>query len=62
MVSFDTPEAMAEEAVAVHERYGVRTFKVKVGREPALDVAATRAIREALPDAELYVDANRGWS
>ena len=62
MVSFDTPEAMAEEAVAVHERLGVRTFKVKVGRSPALDVAATRAIREALPDAELYVDANRGWS
>jgi L-alanine-DL-glutamate epimerase-like enolase superfamily enzyme len=62
MVSFDTPEAMADDAVAVHERLGVRTFKVKVGRAPALDVAATRAIREALPDAELYVDANRGWS
>jgi L-Ala-D/L-Glu epimerase / N-acetyl-D-glutamate racemase len=62
MVSFDTPEAMAEDAVAVHERLGVGTFKVKVGRAPALDVAATRAIREALPDADLYVDANRGWS
>ncbi|HYH89650.1 MAG TPA: enolase C-terminal domain-like protein [Solirubrobacteraceae bacterium] len=62
MVSFGTPEEMAEEALAVHERLGVRTFKVKVGREPELDVAATRAIREALPDADLYVDANRGWS
>jgi L-alanine-DL-glutamate epimerase-like enolase superfamily enzyme len=62
MVSFDTPEAMAEDAVAVHERLGVGTFKVKVGRAPALDVAATRAIRDALPDADLYVDANRGWS
>ena len=40
----------------------MRTFKVKVGRAPAIDVAATRAIRDALPDAELYVDANRGWS
>ena len=40
----------------------MRTFKVKVGRAPELDVAATRAIREALPDADLYVDANRGWS
>ena len=38
------------------------TFKVKVGREPDLDVAATRAIRDALPGASLYVDANRGWS
>jgi L-alanine-DL-glutamate epimerase-like enolase superfamily enzyme len=62
MVSFDEPAAMAEEALAMHERLGVRTFKVKVGRSAELDVAATRAIREAIPDAELYVDANRGWS
>ena len=62
MVSFGTPDAMAEEALAVHERLGVRTFKVKVGRAPDLDVAVTRAIRDALPDADLYVDANRGWS
>ncbi|WP_037502514.1 mandelate racemase/muconate lactonizing enzyme family protein [Solirubrobacter soli] len=62
MVSFDEPHAMAEEAVAMHERHGIRTFKVKVGREVETDVAATKAIREALPDAELYVDANRGWT
>jgi len=41
---------------------GVMTFKVKVGRDPRLDVAAVRAIREAIPDAQLYVDANRGWT
>lgn len=62
MVSFDAPAAMGDEALAVRERLGVGTFKVKVGRAPALDVAAVRAIREALPDADLYVDANRGWS
>jgi L-alanine-DL-glutamate epimerase-like enolase superfamily enzyme len=62
MVSFGEPAAMAEEAVAVNERFGVNTFKVKVGRAPALDVAAVGAIREALTDADLYVDANRGWS
>jgi L-Ala-D/L-Glu epimerase len=62
MVSFGDPGEMAEEALSVHERLGVRTFKVKVGRDPALDVAATRAVREALPEADLYVDANRGWS
>lgn len=62
MVSFGDPAEMAEEAVSVHERYGVNTFKVKVGRTPAIDVAAARAIREALPGADLYVDANRGWS
>ena len=61
MVSFDEPAAMADEATAMSERLGVRTFKVKVGRAPSLDLAAVRAIREALPDADLYVDANRGW-
>ena len=62
MVSFGAPEEMAEDALDLHERLGVGTFKVKVGREPALDVAAVRAVREALPDADLYVDANRGWT
>jgi L-Ala-D/L-Glu epimerase len=62
MVSFGEPAAMAAEAVEVHERLGVETFKVKVGRDPALDVAAVRAVRDALPGADLYVDANRGWS
>ena len=62
MVSFDEPAVMAHEAAALHDRYGIATFKVKVGREPSLDVAAVTAIREALPDAALYVDANRGWT
>jgi len=62
MVSFDEPSAMADEAVSVTRQFGVKTFKVKVGRAPELDVAAVRAIREAVPDADLYVDANRGWS
>jgi L-alanine-DL-glutamate epimerase-like enolase superfamily enzyme len=62
MVSFAEPKAMAEEALAMHERHGIRTFKVKVGRDVETDVAAVRAVREALPHAELYVDANRGWS
>jgi L-alanine-DL-glutamate epimerase-like enolase superfamily enzyme len=62
MVSFGEPAGMAEEAIAMHERFGVNTFKVKVGRAPELDVAAVRAIRESLPSADLYVDANRGWS
>ena len=62
MVSFDTPEAMAADALGMRGDHGVRTFKVKVGRDPDLDVAAVRAVREALPDAELYVDANRGWT
>jgi L-Ala-D/L-Glu epimerase / N-acetyl-D-glutamate racemase len=62
MVSFGEPAAMADEAVEIHERLGVETFKVKVGRDPELDIAAVRAVRDALPDVDLYVDANRGWT
>jgi L-alanine-DL-glutamate epimerase-like enolase superfamily enzyme len=62
MVSFGTPEEMAEDVEAMRTQFGIRTFKVKVGRDPDLDVAAVRAVREAVPDAELYVDANRGWT
>ncbi len=62
MVSYNAPAAMAEEAVEFHERYGVGSFKVKVGRSVETDLASVTAIREALPDAHLYVDANRGWS
>jgi L-alanine-DL-glutamate epimerase-like enolase superfamily enzyme len=62
MVSYDEPEAMAEDAVGVHQTYGVCDFKIKVGRSYELDVAAVRGVREALPDCRLYVDANRGWS
>jgi L-alanine-DL-glutamate epimerase-like enolase superfamily enzyme len=53
---------MADEAAGVYAEYGVRAFKVKVGRDPALDIAAVAAIRDALPDALLYADANRGWT
>ena len=62
MVSLGEPAEMAGEAVEINERLGVSTFKVKVGRAPDLDIAAVRAVRDALPDADLYVDANRGWS
>lgn len=62
MVGFDEPAAMADAAVEANARCGVRTFKLKVGRDPAHDIAACRAVRDALPNVRLYVDANRGWS
>jgi L-alanine-DL-glutamate epimerase-like enolase superfamily enzyme len=62
MLSFDTPEAMAEDALTMHDERGIRAFKVKVGRDPDLDVAACAAVRDALPGADLYADANRGWT
>jgi L-alanine-DL-glutamate epimerase-like enolase superfamily enzyme len=64
MVGFAPDDAMVAEAERVRDRYGITTFKVKVGRHPVeLDVRACRALREALgPDVELYVDGNRGWT
>lgn len=55
------PEAAAARAVAS----GCRTIKIKVaGPGSGLDddVARVAAVRAALPDARLRVDANGGWS
>ena len=41
---------------------GYRILKVKVGREPALDLERMAQIRRAVgPDIALRVDANQGW-
>jgi L-alanine-DL-glutamate epimerase-like enolase superfamily enzyme len=64
MVGFAEPAEMVAEAGRMGELYGITTFKVKVGRRPIdLDIAACRALREALGGgAELYIDGNRGWT
>ncbi|MFI9626671.1 mandelate racemase/muconate lactonizing enzyme family protein [Streptomyces sp. NPDC052042] len=64
MVGFAPARKMVAEAERIRSVYGITTFKVKVGRRPYRDdVAACRALREALgPDVELYIDGNRGWT
>lgn len=64
MLGFDTPEAIADQAILLHEELGIASFKIKVGRHPIkLDVEVCRAVRDALgDDIEIYVDGNRGWS
>lgn len=64
MVGFAEPSEMVAEAGRMRDTYGIKTFKVKVGRRPIdMDVAACRALREALGDGvELYIDGNRGWT
>ena len=56
-LSIDTPEAMADAARAA----GRPLLKVKLGTAEG-DAARIRAVREAVPDAVLLVDANEGWS
>jgi L-alanine-DL-glutamate epimerase-like enolase superfamily enzyme len=61
-VPFGEPGQMAGFAVE-RVRAGHRTIKVKVGNEPATDIAAVRLVREAIgPDVKLRVDGNMGWS
>ena len=64
MLGFEEPAKMVDEAERMVATYGIRTFKVKVGRSPAsLDTAVVRALRERFGDEiELYVDGNRGWT
>ena len=54
------PDAMAERAREYRAR-GYRRLQVKVGGHPDADEAGLRAVLGAVPDAELYCDANGGW-
>jgi muconate cycloisomerase len=54
-----------EAAKALAERFlawGVRCLKVKVGLDPAGDVARVKAVRELAPNIPIGIDANCGWS
>lgn len=64
MLGFAEPAKMVAEAEHMRDRYGISTFKVKVGRRPVtLDVDVVRALRERFGEAiDLYVDGNRGWT
>jgi len=64
MLGFEDPQVVAEQALEMRESHGITSFKVKVGRRPVHDdVAVCWAVREALgPQAEIYVDGNRGWT
>jgi L-alanine-DL-glutamate epimerase-like enolase superfamily enzyme len=55
------PDAMADRAADYRAR-GYRRLQVKVGGDPTADEAGLRAVAAAVPDAELYCDANGGWS
>ncbi len=56
-ISIDTPDAMARMAQEI-ANYPI--IKLKLGSDD--DEARVRAVREARPDAQLFVDANAGWT
>jgi muconate cycloisomerase len=52
--------ATSEAAAAVGE--GIRTIKIKVGRDPGYDVRVVEEVRAAVgADIDIVVDANQGW-
>jgi L-alanine-DL-glutamate epimerase-like enolase superfamily enzyme len=64
MLGFKPAQELLDLALEFRDTYGINTFKLKTGRHPlSLDIEAARVLREGLGgDAELYMDANRGWS
>jgi cis-L-3-hydroxyproline dehydratase len=60
-ISQESPEAMAGR-VAGYRAEGYRRFQLKVGGDPADDVARIRAVAAVLqPGDRLVADANTGW-
>lgn len=61
-ISVNDPEEMARDARNAIER-GYDCLKVKVGANPALDVARLAAVRQAAgSDVLIRIDANQAWS
>ncbi len=60
-VSMDSPEKMASDSLE-KARQGFGILKIKVGKDPALDIRRIMAVRKAVgPGIKLRIDANQGW-
>lgn len=60
-ISVNDPETMARDTAHALSQ-GYRTLKIKVGENPALDLARLRAVRAAAPEAVIRIDANQAWT
>lgn len=61
-IGIDTPEAMANMAIAFKEK-GVQILKVKLGKDAKTDILRIQKIREAIGnEIKIRIDANQGWS
>lgn len=54
--------AETEEAAGRFYRQGFRKFKVKIGRDPDMDIRRVMAVRRIAPKSDIYLDANQGFS
>ena len=56
----DYDEATSEAAAAVDE--GIKTIKIKVGRDAVYDLRIVQEVRQTIgPELDIVVDANQGW-
>jgi L-alanine-DL-glutamate epimerase-like enolase superfamily enzyme len=60
-IGLDDPESTAERAAEAVDA-GRDVLKLKLGTDDATDRARVEAVREAVPDATIRVDANEAWS
>ncbi len=60
-ISLKDPKEMARDAISAFGR-GLTILKIKVGGRDGLDVERIVAVREAVPEAILLIDANQAWS
>ncbi|GFO70029.1 dipeptide epimerase [Geomonas limicola] len=52
----------ARTATAQYSAQGFTTFKIKVGKDEAIDLERVLAVREIAPQSELILDANMGFN
>jgi L-alanine-DL-glutamate epimerase-like enolase superfamily enzyme len=62
ILPLESPDRMAAIAADLHVRFGTRAFKIKIDRDIDAGVQRVEAVRAAVPDAMLVVDANGAWS
>ena len=63
LLSFASNAGFAEEAMKINKETGIRSFKIKAGRDPELDVEHVRVLREALgPQGFIFIDANQMYT
>lgn len=60
-ISVNDPEEMAKDSLDAIRR-GFKTLKIKVGKDPLIDIERMKAIRQVVGyDVQLRIDANQGW-
>lgn len=61
-ISVNSPEEMVQDSLDA-VRKGYKTLKIKVGKDPRIDIERIQSIKKAVGnDIDLRVDANQGWN